>query len=110
MPLRITEYLQPLLLAPDKESFQTSILNPNSTRDQIGYVERLLGKSEQYANNIASEIIKDMQSATHYPPTVDSIPSASELADTISQLISNITLKKEEAASSKTDDGSSLFE
>lgn len=96
-PLRVTDYLSPLLLN-NQDTFKAPILNPTNTREQIGYIERVLGKSEAYANNVASEIIKDMQSATHYPPIVDMRPSGTELANVIDGLIANITTKKEEAA------------
>lgn len=107
MPLRVTDYLRPLLLKSD-DTFKASILNPGPTKDQINYVERLMGKSEQYATNVASEIIKDMQSATHYPPIVELKPSGFELAEVIDGLIATISLKKDEAKS-KTDSGS-LFD
>jgi intracellular multiplication protein IcmO len=94
-PLRVSDYLEPLLLKPD-ERFKSAILNSASTKDQIGYVERLLGKSEQYATSVASEIIKDMQSATHYPPHVELKPSGMELAEVIEELVSNVALKKQE--------------
>lgn len=106
-PLRLTQYLKPLLLAKDVDKFSNPILNANTTRDQINYVERLLGKSEQYATNIAGEIIKDMQTATHYPPIVEQKPSGKELADLVDQLISGISLKKSEhaaAEAAKTDE------
>lgn len=106
-PLRVTDYLQPLLLISD-EQFKSPILNPGTTKDQIGYIERVLGKSEQYATNVASEIIKDMQSATHYPPTVELKPSGGELASVIDDLILNISLKKEESKSANS--GGSLFD
>ncbi|MBA2654548.1 MAG: TraM recognition domain-containing protein [Gammaproteobacteria bacterium] len=96
-PLRVNEYLLPLLLN-NEDRFKASILNPGTTKDQIGYVERLLGKSEQYANNVASEIVKDMQSATHYPPVVDLRPTGDEIAEVINQLVGTISLKKQEAA------------
>lgn len=105
--LRMNDYLAPLLLKSDEE-FRSSILNSSKTRDQIGYIERVLGKSEQYSSNIASEIIRDMQSATHYPPVVASKPTGGELAHVIGDLISGISLKKEEK--SKGDTSSSLFE
>lgn len=111
MPLRITPFLTPLLnsTATDIETFKNPILNSTSTRDQIGYIERVMGKSEAYANNVASEIIKDMQSATHYPPVVDLKPTGNEIAEVIEGLITNITIKKD-AAKSPSGDGSSLFE
>jgi intracellular multiplication protein IcmO len=105
-PLRVSDYLASLLLVPD-ERFRSAILNPNSTKDQIGYIERLMGKSEQYATNVASEIIKDMQSATHYPPIVELKPTGNDLAEIIDELVTNITQKKQDAASSA---GDSLFD
>jgi intracellular multiplication protein IcmO len=107
-PLRVTDYLSPLLLNHE-DHFKDPILNSSSTREQIGYIERVLGKSEQYANNVAAEIVKDMQSATHYPPIVDLKPTGMELAEVIDGLITNITVKKDEAAN-KGDGGGSLFD
>jgi intracellular multiplication protein IcmO len=104
-PLRVNDYLKPLLLQND-DQFAGPILNPGSTKDQIGYIERLMGKSEQYATNVAAEIIKDMQSATHYPPIVEHKPTGDELASVIGEIISNITTKKQDAAKGDT----SLFD
>lgn len=105
-PLRVTDYLKPLLLNED-ERFKTSILNSGTTKEHIGYIERLMGKSEQYATNVAAEIIKDMQSATHYPPAVDEKPSADELAKIIGDLVANITTAKEQGSGTQS---SSLFD
>lgn len=104
-PLRVNDYLKPLLLKED-EKFAAAILNPQSTKEQIGYIERLMGKSEQYSTNVASEIIKDMQSATHYPPVVEDKPTGDELAAVIGTLITNISLKKQESEKGE----SSLFD
>jgi intracellular multiplication protein IcmO len=109
-PLRLSDYLKPILRAPDINRFSTPILNVNSTLDQISYLERLLGKSEQYSTNIASEIIKDMQTATHYPPIVETKPSGQELAGLIEQLVAQISLRKIEAATPPSGDGASTSE
>jgi intracellular multiplication protein IcmO len=106
-PLRINNYLEDVILESD-DSIKNPILDPNLTRDHIGYIEQLLGKSEQYGLNVASEIIKDMQSATHYPPIIEEKPSGSELAEIIEELITKIVVRKQE--SFEDSGGESLFE
>ena len=65
----------------------------------VAYIERVLGRSEQYAQNIAGEIIKDMEMATHYPPIMFNVPSGSEVSLIVHDLIATVTHKKNEQAS-----------
>ena len=58
-----------------------------------------LGKKESYSANVAQEIVKDMQTATHYPPQLHDVPSGAEVAVLVLELISSITEKKEEHSS-----------
>jgi intracellular multiplication protein IcmO len=96
--LHLSPYLENYLLAVDRENFSKSILSQQPTHEQISFVERLYGKTEQYAASIATELIKDMQAATHYPPEVTTKPSAPELTRLTIDLINNIVIKQREVA------------
>ncbi len=93
-PMRHSDYLEQQLLILDREKFKEPILSFTPTREQTAFVERLLGKTDQYANSIASEIVKDMQMATHYPPEIVDIPTAAELAASVDELVANISTIK----------------
>jgi intracellular multiplication protein IcmO len=98
-PLQVSDYLQGQLLIQDGQ-FSSPLLDSNHTREQVLYLERIMGKSQQQSTNIAKEIIKDMQVATHYPPALPFRPTGEDLAETVDQIISHISFKKEEAAAS----------
>lgn len=95
----------PPLLVSDVDSFSAPILNINGTKTSVSLLERLSGKQDKYTNNIASEVIKDIQVATHYPPdTIDKI-SVGELKDLVNGLVTNIVEARE-----KADGSSGLFD
>jgi intracellular multiplication protein IcmO len=98
--IRMSDSLEDILLVKDLENFGSPLLNHGKTLDQVQYIERLLGKPDDRANNIAIEIVKDMELATHYPPKVDTKPTPDELADICDNLIAHISLKKKEQAES----------
>ena len=54
----------------DFERFSAPLIDKAYTKDKAGLLERLLGKSSSQANNVATEVIKDMLVATEYPPEV----------------------------------------
>jgi intracellular multiplication protein IcmO len=58
----------PPILAKDKVSFAEPLLNINETRNSIMAIERLTGEKATLSANISSEIIKDFQLSTNYPP------------------------------------------
>jgi len=94
----------PPVLSPNTEVFSQAILSPAQTRNDLSVVERLSGKKDKQANNIAAEIIKDIQMATFYPPdTVDEI-GAPELTEIVSELCSAIDQERQRAASSEGED------
>lgn len=95
-PLRENDYIQKMLLTKGNAKFAQPILVYASTRDQISYLERVLGKPESYSANVAQEVVKDMQTATHYPPKLYEVPTGAELAVLVLELISAISEKKEE--------------
>jgi intracellular multiplication protein IcmO len=96
--LSVSPYLSQQLLYQDLSKFGQPVLMQKPTHEQIGYIERLNGKSEQYAGNIATELIKDMQAATHYPPQVTIQIAGIEMAQLTLNLIDRIALRKKEFA------------
>ena len=101
--LRVANDMPPPM-TDDYESFSLPLLNKTPTRTEIATIEKITGKQDKLANNIAQEIIKDMQLATHYPPeTLDEI-SAGELADATNHLISEIQQARLQAESFMDDD------
>ena len=94
--MRMGDYIQSVVKTNDMESFKKPILNRSFTRDQIEYVQRLLGKSGQQSMNVAIEVINDMEKGTHYPPDVKPEISAVELSAKIDEVIDKVVLKKAE--------------
>lgn len=93
-PMRKTDYTEKVVVTNDWDAFKKPILNRSYTRDQVEYVQRLMGKTGQQSMNVAIELIADMEKGTHYPP--DSTPeiSGAELSMKIGQIIDKVTLKK----------------
>ena len=94
--MRTDDYSRGMVLAKDLDKFGMPILDQNNVQEQSSVIERLLGKSEQHAVNVAKEIAKDMQLATHYPPNVANKPSGSEISMLIDSLVDKIALRKKE--------------
>lgn len=101
--LTISDSLKPLLLIPEEklENFSKPILQQQSTHEHVVYVERLHGKTEQYSSKIAIELIKDMQSATNYPPQIATQITSAELAPLAATLTDYIALRKQEQPNNK---------
>jgi intracellular multiplication protein IcmO len=96
--LQASDEMRQQLRVDDYEKFSMSLLNRSTTRDQVAVVERLAGKPEKHASNIADEIVKDIRIATHYPPLVLDIPSGYELADVVNELSGRIISERERKA------------
>ena len=92
--MRSSSYLNSVLLAADRDQFSQPILPFAPTREQTAYVERVLGKTDQYATSIAGEIVKDLQMATHYPPEIIDSPTAAELTANADDLVASISTIK----------------
>jgi len=99
MPMRLSDYLEEILLVTERDLFTRPLLDYGPTQEQSAYIERVLGRSEQYATNVAAEIIRDMEMATHYPPIVLDLPSGEEMALVVNDVIDHITHKKLESSS-----------
>lgn len=98
--LRQTDYLRNVILATDKEKFSQQILDRSDTRDQVEYIQRLLGKTGQQSMNIAIELVADMERGTHYPPVMKPDMSGMELGLLVHNMIDAVSLKKREAKES----------
>lgn len=94
--LHLSSYLQDIMVPVDKEKFSAALLSRADIRNQLIAIGRKEGRTEQSANNIAVELVKDMQTATDYPPQIATKPASKELAKTINGLVEIITLKKRE--------------
>lgn len=58
------------LLGTDLARFSAPLLNKAFIKDKVELLERVLGRTGSQANSMTNEIIKDMLSATDYPPEV----------------------------------------
>lgn len=80
----------PPLLVSDVDAFSKPLLSSSVTRVQASILERLSGKQDKYASSIAKEIVKDLQTATSYPPDVIDNIQAAELVEVVSGLCKSI--------------------
>lgn len=85
-PLRVHDNNREMLLVDDLERFGAPLLSHGTTREHVAVVERMSGKVERHAANIADEIIKDIRIATHYPPYVPQVPNAMDLSEMTREL------------------------
>ncbi len=72
-------------ITKDFKNFCKEILLPHIAMEQVETIERMFGKSEKHARNIAEEIIKDMRMATHYPPDNVIQPTISDLIASVKE-------------------------
>lgn len=104
-PLRLSDPTVPMLVGGNFENFSTPLVKRAEIRHAADIIERLSGRSNSSAHNIANEIIRDMELATFYPPTVFDKPSVSELTNLVNGLVQHLTKRtQEEAGSSDFDD------
>lgn len=103
-PLRFNEHVKRYIVVKETEKFAMPFLDPLDIRTQLTKVEQMFGKTEQNAMTIGSEMIKDMQQATHYPPQNMPLESPEQLTEMVEQLIQNIVLRKSEEENSGMDE------
>lgn len=83
------------LLVKDVAQFSQPLLSINEVRDSLTAIERASGAKDKYAGTVANELIKDFQSATHYPPLERDEVSASTLAELTNTLCDKIISERE---------------
>jgi intracellular multiplication protein IcmO len=93
--LYLSDYLKDVLLADNVEQFGQPVLIRAATKGQMAQIETVLGKAKRSTHTIASELVKDMQAATHYPPEALALSDADELTKAVNYLIANIALKQQ---------------
>ena len=97
--LTVNDDSKELLVTDDLDRFAAPLLLKSTTQERIGLTERVSGKTDGNATNIASDIVNDMQLATHYPPLVIEHPEPLDLTDSIRGLISTLVTEREKKAS-----------
>lgn len=103
--LLIPEDMRDLITNRDMGRFSKPLLDQLKTREQIQFVERLSGKLEASAASVATEIVKDIRSATQYPPLIGERPTPADIVSTIQTLIGHFnTARKGEGEAAKTDE------
>lgn len=100
-PLRMSPYLESVLCASEVEAFSKEILNWDKVRQRLKEIELTFSKIEQSATNLSRDVIKDLETATYYPPKIVSSLSAEELAKVIDGLVKNVAIKKQEKEGEK---------
>ncbi len=71
--------------------FSDRLLQKQTCEKQTAFAERLLGRAEQQAIDMAAELIKDMEMATKYPPMIEIPPDIPKIV----RLIDELTLSLE---------------
>ena len=99
--LSLSDYLKAVLLVDNVEQFSQPILIKSKSKEYISQIEAFSGKAKRDTQNIALELVKDMQAVTHYPPIIKVVSDATELTAAIDYLIANISLKQQGASDSK---------
>ncbi len=66
------------------------LLLKSQTIQSVNFLLRLLGKSDQYAKNVAEELVRDMEIATKYPPVIENLLPVSEVVGKINSLAQSI--------------------
>jgi len=95
-PLRLSDKLRGTILTKNIDAFVTAFLDPTPLREHLTVIERLSGQGDRRAKNVARDVVKDMQLATHYPPPISQVIAPSELAAMVIELTTHIALKKVE--------------
>jgi intracellular multiplication protein IcmO len=88
--MRSSELLDRVMLGTQDEQFTRPILERAAMRGELDTLERVSGKIDTQAANIARELIRDMQSATHYPPEYRDDITPSDLANATLDVVEKI--------------------
>lgn len=105
VPLRLIDSTVPMLVGNKFEQFSKPLVKKNETQNKVELVEKLSGRAAKYANNIAEEIVKDMQLATHYPPSVQAQIDPTELAQLVDELTSHVAMRAAEEKENSSTEG-----
>lgn len=95
--LRVNGDDRSLIRTDDFDRFGMPLLAKMKTHETVSGLERLSGKIDKYAVSIADEIIRDIETATHYPPVVSDSMNSGQLVSAIGELIQAINAEREKA-------------
>ena len=106
VPFRAGDPLVPMLVGSEFEKFASPLVRRAEIRHAADIIERISGRSNKNAHNVANEIINDMELATFYPPTVFNKPSAAALTTLVNQLIDHLsgTITRNQSSSLEDND------
>lgn len=107
--LRMEEAEKERLRVDDIERFSQPLVDKSKVLSTLHSVERITGRDDKQAMNIASEIIKDMQTATHYPPEFRDNVSAEEMTAQVESVVAKFQEMRAGGGMSSSDDGGDLF-
>ncbi|MBM93921.1 MAG: phosphoesterase [Legionellales bacterium] len=78
------------------ESYGAAMLNKKTLYDQLLYIEKLMGVDEVSAAQFTSDLIDDIQSATHYAVPSTPLIDVESLTQTVNALVSGIGVVKDQ--------------
>jgi intracellular multiplication protein IcmO len=93
-PLRVTPYLKSTLCVKELENFKKQILNWDKTKQVLNFIEGLSGKSKQVSQNLSNDLMKDIETATYYPPKAIPESNPEDLVKVINLVIKSILLHR----------------
>ncbi len=92
-------YVLALVGPAEVERFSAPLISKAYVKDKIELLERVLGRSGSQANSITNEIIKDMLTATDYPPDIDgiflSLETVTESAQQVAEYVASLQASTE---------------
>lgn len=94
--MRGTEEMRSSIKSDNIEAFCEPLLARMPSRTYMSTIEKLSGRQDKYANNVSTEIVRDMQLATHYPPEILDDTPVSELAEITRNLSASIREAREQ--------------
>jgi intracellular multiplication protein IcmO len=100
--LRVLEADRDFLITDNLDQFSVPLLTKIKTHEAVANLERVSGKIEKYAVSIADEIIRDMETATHYPPQVNDPISGGQLALVINDLSQAIIAERQKTKTTES--------
>ncbi|MGD9153604.1 MAG: TraM recognition domain-containing protein [Gammaproteobacteria bacterium] len=88
--VKLPDLTKEMISEDELPNFGAVLLRKAQCAQQLEYVVRLFGKSDQQAAGITQELIKDMQLATNYPPMIHDISEPSEIVQLTQELIASL--------------------
>jgi len=104
---RLNELTKSLVSDAEMETFSAPVLIKSQIQPKLDMISRMLGRGGKYANNVAKEVIYDMEIATRYPPVILEQKTTDEIADAALALADDI---KAMTSGGREDDFSSFLD